>query len=73
MKSKENLKKDLFTKHENSRVGNLNLILGGSTSNANDVSDSSTDCTGSNCGDSTAWDSDSTSNSDSTRSADAIK
>jgi hypothetical protein len=73
MKSKENLKNNLFAKHESSRVKNLNLILGGSTSVSNDVSDSSTDCTGSNCTDSTTWSSDSTSQSDSTRSADSIK
>lgn len=73
MKSKENLKNDLFAKHEISRVENLNLILGGSTSNSNDVSDSSTDCTEPNCTDSTNWSSDSTSQSDSTRAADSFK
>lgn len=75
MKKLENLQSNLFKKFEKENVENLNSVFGGildeaSTEQAGDVSDSGTDCTGDGCTDSTKWNTDSTSYSDSSREAD---
>ncbi len=61
-------KSDLFKKHENDQFDGLSTVFGGGgTQQTTDSSTSAADCTGSNCTDSTVWDTDSTSNTDSTQ------
>ena len=69
----ENLKSDLFKKFELDKTDKLSKVIGGKfmqiTDQTGDVS-SASECTGTDCSESTTWSVDSTSMTDSTRDQD---